>query len=1161
MSETAFAYATLQVIPSMRGSTAGLEREFTSILGSSGRTAGRTAGAGVAAGLRDSRADVEKASATLAAARDREADVAGKVRVAETRLQELRDSGKASATQLARAEEQLATAMRGRETASRNTTRAAEALENATRDAARAASSGGTGRDAGEAVGGNIASGLGEKLSGMLGGKAGIIGGAVAGAIGLVGLSVPGLFAAALQKGMDNQKSLDMTQARLGVDDATMAKIGTAAGRAYTSGFGESVGENLDTVRQAIQSGLLDEGASAQETQAVVAQLSTVSSLMGEEIPAVARAAGQAIKTGIAGTATEAFDLFTAAEQNGLNVSEDFLDTITEYGTQFRKLGLSGPEAVGLINQAVKAGARDTDVAADAIKEFSIRVVDGSESTAGAFEELGFKSDDLATKFAAGGTTARAAVGGLLAKIREIEDPVKKNEISLALFGTQFEDLGDALNQMNLDTAVEELGTVGGAADAAMKKLGGGAANSIENAKRSIETSTDAISNALAKAFGPELAKLADWVTQHQPEIIGFLGKVVEFAFKAGDGFLAFSATALRALAAFADGAGSALGSVLNPLGKVTEVFGKLTGNDDIENLGKDLGRLQTKFSGAADTARTLADGIDNTLRPKLTQLGQTVGDNIEQTKLSEQMFRALGTTVTTLPDGHTITLKDNTPETEANLEALGLKVNHLPDKTVTVTANTADGQKVLDAFVTANSGRQIPMTAEVQAKLNTDIANIESRWNRPIPGEVPGRAGGGLFRGAGGPREDANLVAISDTEYIVNARATAANLPLLDAINAGWTPSADFVRAMVAGPQAFADGGVAGNRAKVYASSKAGAPYVYGSDLDCSGFMSGIYNSLTGKSVRFTTASDFAQFGFVPGLDANGFSIGTNGGEGTAGHMSGTLLGTNVESDGTNGVQVGGNADGAANFPKVWHLPRELWAPPESDDPTSERGAGLGSGGANGNGVGGSDGGLTSGGSGSGTGGGAGSGTSNGGATATRPTGTATPVWVDNWPSNYNTSGGATTPTSGTTPADGGTTPADTTTPTDQATTTQDTYTARQHPLQGAWMTGDLFTGDAPWWYDVKSPQEALANLQGQAQNQWSKTQSDFQTWAQDSWKEMLSTGAAVLGMGATSAANSGDTININVTQADPMSAASAVERVLRRKTLAQQRSGGMGR
>ncbi|MFI9507575.1 phage tail tape measure protein [Nocardia sp. NPDC052566] len=798
------------------------------------------------------------------------------------------------------------------------------------------------GNQAGQQGGQAAAGGILDSLKG----KAGMFGEVLGAAFAVAGVSAAGLFVKALQNGMEREKTLDMTQARLGVDDATMQRIGTAAARAYAGAFGASVEENVDTARRAMQSGLLDPNATAQQTQQVIAQLSGISELMGEEIPAVSRAAGQAIRTGMAMNATEAMDLFAAAEKNGLNVSEDFLDTISEYSTQFRKLGLSGPEAIGLINQSFKGGARDVDVAADAIKEFSIRVVDGSKATTEAFQTLGFDAEDLTARFAAGGATARAATGDLLAEIRKIEDPVKRNEIALALFGTQFEDLGGALNAMNLDTAVESLGKVAGAAQDALHTMDSNASTSIESAKRSIQISADAISSALAQAFGPQLAKLADWVTKHQPEVLGFLGRVVDFAFGAGDAFLAFSSTSLRALASFAEGAGGTLARVLEPLGKVTEIFGRLTHNDDLENLGKSVQGLDDKFRGVADGARALADGIDNTARPGLDRMRKTVTDQIETTQRAQVVFRALGDTVTALPSGHDIVLRDNTPETTARLEALGLKVATLPGGEVRVTANTVEGQALLDGFIARNSGKVIPV--EIAASLSAESRRIaEAAANSGRQTYSPGYvryAAGGLFRGAGGPRDDANVVRLSDREFIVNAAATARNLPLLDAINAGWTPSPESLRAMVGDIPGFSAGGLASERAVSYARAHNGAPYEYGK-LDCSGFLSGIYNQLTGRSARFTSDADLAAYGFVPGYDPNGFSVGTNGGSGTAGHMAGTLLGVPVESDATNGIQYGGSADGANSLPSVWNLPRDIWSPPETDNPTTKTTPGQGSG------------------------------------------------------------------------------------------------------------------------------------------------------------------------------------------------------------------------
>lgn len=103
-------------------------------------------GQGVASGVEQSRAAVEKATRDVAKARDKEADAAGKVRVAEQQLQALRDRGVTDAGRLAAAEERQATARRRAEAAARDTTQATNNLSEAERRAADAA------RQAGDAT-------------------------------------------------------------------------------------------------------------------------------------------------------------------------------------------------------------------------------------------------------------------------------------------------------------------------------------------------------------------------------------------------------------------------------------------------------------------------------------------------------------------------------------------------------------------------------------------------------------------------------------------------------------------------------------------------------------------------------------------------------------------------------------------------------------------------------------------------------------------------------------------------------------------------------------------------------------------------------------------------------------------------------------------------
>lgn len=142
-------------------------------------------------------------------------------------------------------------------------------------------------------------------------------------------------------------------------------------------------------------------------------------------------------------------------------------------------------------------------------------------------------------------------------------------------------------------------------------------------------------------------------------------------------------------------------------------------------------------------------------------------------------------------------------------------------------------------------------------------------------------------------------------------------------------------VRRMLGEGAAFARGGVipnGGTKDKDELSSRIaglfnalkgehGKPYQYGGtgnpSWDCSGLWSGIVQYLNGGNLRggriFNTESNFGSFGFVPGLSGR-VTIGVLSGKGGGvnGHMAGTIDGTNLESAGDHGVQIGGAARGS---------------------------------------------------------------------------------------------------------------------------------------------------------------------------------------------------------------------------------------------------------
>ncbi|MGW5402666.1 phage tail tape measure protein, partial [Streptomyces sp. NPDC003952] len=382
------------------------------------------------------------------------------------------------------------------------------------------------------------AKGVGKTFEKVFGGLGKIAAGAalpVAGAAGVVGLG----FASAFSDALDLQDAKAKLVAQLGFGDADSKKAGKIAGDLYKNAYGESLSDVNDTLATVFQSGLAKAGDAEDAIKGVTTQVLNYSTLTGEEALPVTRAVSQMLKTGLAKNATEAFDILTRGQQLGINKSEDLLDTFNEYGTQFRKLGIDGPTALGLMNQALQAGARDSDIAADAIKEFSIRAVDGSKTTVDGFTKLGLSADTMAEKFAKGGPQATAALGQVLDKLRAVKDPAEQSRIAVELFGTQAEDLGAALLAFNPSTAVKGLGQLQGAAARAGDTLNDTAKNKLTTISRTIKTT---LAEAIEKYALPKLEKFADWFNGPGKFV------VVSWALEAGQAFLDFSADMLGGL-------------------------------------------------------------------------------------------------------------------------------------------------------------------------------------------------------------------------------------------------------------------------------------------------------------------------------------------------------------------------------------------------------------------------------------------------------------------------------------------------------------------------------------------------------------------------------------------------------------------------------------
>ena len=414
-------------------------------------------------------ADVVSASAKLESAREKQASMArklgdqeGALRAAVRESKVAQEGAREAAEESARAQQELAQAAGESAARAEKTVPAWKRMwEGVTGDAGLkgrlSRTFKGIGRD-GEATAKDVARDF--KKQGSVAGdgfSASFIKGMAPIGAAIGSLAAGGALFDSAAAGAENQGIL---QASLGLSPEDAAKAGKQSGRLYAEGWGGS----LEDSRAAVEASWKYFGEGPDSEWAARTALG-FEKAFGSDSQENIKAVEQMMRTGLIDTPQEGFDILARGYQTGADKAGDLTDTMTEYGTQFRNLGLSGADAIGLMNQGLDNGARDADKVADAFKEFGIRAVDGSKSTAEAFSALGFNADDMAQRIGKGGDSAREATGEVLDALRGVEDPAKRAQIAVGLFGTQAEDLGGALYSLDLDTAASGLGQIEGAAD------------------------------------------------------------------------------------------------------------------------------------------------------------------------------------------------------------------------------------------------------------------------------------------------------------------------------------------------------------------------------------------------------------------------------------------------------------------------------------------------------------------------------------------------------------------------------------------------------------------------------------------------------------------------------------------------------------------------
>jgi hypothetical protein len=294
-------------------------------------------------------------------------------------------------------------------------------------------------------------------------------------------------FSEAFGKALEQGNITSTLQAQLGASNADAAKYGSVVGKLYAKGITENFEQGAEAVRSVVNAGLVDPTATNAQLESIATKMTDVANVFGTDMSLQTQAVSALLKNDLASSAGEALDVITYGLQKLGPNAEDLLETFQEYPVQLRKLGLDAQTSLGLFQQGLQGGARDTDIIADALKEFSIRAIDGSATTQAGYKLLGLSVKGTAKEVAKGGDSAASALDTVLDRLRAVPDPVKRAAAATDLFGTQSEDLGSALFKLDPSEAIEQLGHFDGAASTLGDTLRSGPSYEIELFKRTVK--------------------------------------------------------------------------------------------------------------------------------------------------------------------------------------------------------------------------------------------------------------------------------------------------------------------------------------------------------------------------------------------------------------------------------------------------------------------------------------------------------------------------------------------------------------------------------------------------------------------------------------------------------------------------------------------------
>lgn len=205
----------------------------------------------------------------------------------------------------------------------------------------------------------------------------------------------------------------------------------------YEKGLGDSfdsVGEAIQQVQQQ-----LGDVGSSKELESITESAMNLSDTFDMDMSESLRGVN-ALMVAYGISAQDALDLIASGAQNGLNKTDELGDNLSEYAPLFEQNGYSAQEMFSALQAGLDNGAYNLDKVNDLVKEFGIRVADGSVKTA--VGDLGKDWESMYDKMKKGGASNQEIFTALAKKVQGLKSEQEKATAISAIWGSQGEDNG-----------------------------------------------------------------------------------------------------------------------------------------------------------------------------------------------------------------------------------------------------------------------------------------------------------------------------------------------------------------------------------------------------------------------------------------------------------------------------------------------------------------------------------------------------------------------------------------------------------------------------------------------------------------------------------------------------------------------------------------------